>query len=67
MGGGGTPSKNDVLMRAVDHRSYTSPTCSSTVHIAKKQYNSYPFPSVSHEGIISTKILPSDEQLLTGW
>ena len=67
MGGGGTPSQMDVIGIQHDERPGMTPKCSSTVHIAKKQYVSYAFPSVNHLGIISTKILPSAEHLLNSW
>ncbi len=42
--------------------------CSSAFHIANQQnITTYPFPSVTHLGINSTKIIPTDGQFLGKW
>ena len=70
MGGGGTPSYNN---RIPDTTEFTpvEPGCSSTANIANLKYyelfKSYAFPSVTHLGIISSKILPSADQFLGNW
>ncbi len=67
MGAGGTTTYNQNINDGMSLGEQPVPECSSAFHIANKQYVTYPFPSVSHVGINSTKILPSAGQYLGSW
>jgi hypothetical protein len=70
MGGGGTTNFNDnVIGQNGDPGATTiGAMCSSAFHIANKQnITTYPFPSVTHLGIQSTKIIPTVGQFLGKW
>jgi hypothetical protein len=62
MGGGGSPNNNlEISKQGLGLAG--APKCSTPSQI----FQTYPFPSVIHVGINSTKILPSDGQFLNEW
>jgi hypothetical protein len=68
MGAGGTTTYNQNINDGMSLGEQPVPECSSAFHIANKQnITTYPFPSVTHLGIQSTKIIPTDGQFLGKW
>ena len=67
MGGGSTPINNGGFS-GQGMPTIPGLECSSAYHIANQQnITTYPFPSVTHKGIQSTKILTSADQFFGKW
>jgi hypothetical protein len=67
MGGGSTQiNNNSIDGQGLPKRPQLE--CSSAKHIATQKFiTTYPFPLVTHLGIQSTKIIPTDGQFLGKW